>query len=221
MLSPPTPPTSVPMTRDTLQDIYVRDLQAQHHKVALRASPGAKGNARSEQPHLSADGRYITFGTNATNLSRTATVFPSWTTVPPSTATPPSWSRAKRRAARRRTQVESKSLGLMVAMSHSARRRPNLSRLRRQRTRTSTCATPTQLCWPACRYRCCWRNGIKRILPSVHLADGRYLGFASFNDLSSEEPAAARTSVTSRPTRCGSATYVRPSPPPVADLGRT
>ena len=69
-----------PDDTDTLQDIYVRDLQTNTTTLASRAPGlnGAKANARSEQPHLSADGRYVTFGTNATNLSPDDTVFPSW-----------------------------------------------------------------------------------------------------------------------------------------------
>ena len=39
---------------------------------------GAKANARAEEPDISGDGRYVTFGTNATNLSPDDTVFPSW-----------------------------------------------------------------------------------------------------------------------------------------------
>ena len=58
---------------DTTSDVYVRDLQANTTTLASRATgaSGPKGNAGSfydEDHNLSADGRYVSFISNATNL---------------------------------------------------------------------------------------------------------------------------------------------------------
>lgn len=56
---------------DTTQDIYVRDLQANTTTLVSRAAgaTGAKGNGASSAPSISADGRYVSFSSQATNLS--------------------------------------------------------------------------------------------------------------------------------------------------------
>ena len=56
---------------DTTNDIYVRDLQANTTLLVSRATgvAGAKGNGLSNSPSISADGRYVSFNSQATNLS--------------------------------------------------------------------------------------------------------------------------------------------------------
>jgi Tol biopolymer transport system component len=56
---------------DAVQDLYVRDVQANTTTLVSRAtgSAGAKGNGDSDLASLSADGRYVAFESVATNLS--------------------------------------------------------------------------------------------------------------------------------------------------------
>ncbi len=60
-----------PDDTDTTQDIYVRDLQANTTTLVSRAAgaTGAKSNGTSTSPSISADGRYVSFNSQATNLS--------------------------------------------------------------------------------------------------------------------------------------------------------
>ena len=60
----------VPEDTDQLEDVYVRDVQANTTTVVSRAATavGAKGNGGSFNPSISADGRYIAFRSEATNL---------------------------------------------------------------------------------------------------------------------------------------------------------
>ena len=55
---------------DTLSDVYVRDLQSGETTLVSRAdtATGAKGNGDSFASSISADGRYVAFRSNATNL---------------------------------------------------------------------------------------------------------------------------------------------------------
>jgi Ca2+-binding RTX toxin-like protein len=55
---------------DTIQDVFVRDLQANTTTLASRAAgpAGAKGNDRSVDPAISADGRFLAFVSGASNL---------------------------------------------------------------------------------------------------------------------------------------------------------
>lgn len=55
---------------DTVLDVYVRDLQANTTALVSRAggAAGAKGNADSAFPAISADGRHVAFRSLATNL---------------------------------------------------------------------------------------------------------------------------------------------------------
>lgn len=58
--------------RDTnhAQDIFVRDLIAHTtHRVSI-STAGAQANGRSDEPTISADGRYVAFSSTATNLVR-------------------------------------------------------------------------------------------------------------------------------------------------------
>ncbi len=59
-----------PADRDTLLDVYVRDLQAQTTTLVSRATgvAGVKGNADSINPSLSDDGRFVAWDSRATNL---------------------------------------------------------------------------------------------------------------------------------------------------------
>jgi Tol biopolymer transport system component len=61
----------VPEDTDQLEDIYVRDLQANETTLVSRASTaaGPKGNGGSFNPSISADGRRVAFRSEATNLS--------------------------------------------------------------------------------------------------------------------------------------------------------
>ena len=61
----------VPEDTDTLEDVYVRDLQTNQTTLVSRASTaaGAKGNAGSFNASISADGQRIAFRSEATNLS--------------------------------------------------------------------------------------------------------------------------------------------------------
>ncbi len=56
---------------DTLNDVYVRDLQANTTTLVSRATgaPGTKGNSQSVAPVISADGGYVAFSSTSTNLS--------------------------------------------------------------------------------------------------------------------------------------------------------
>lgn len=54
---------------DAISDIFVRDLQANTTALVSRASGGgAKANADSFSPTVSADGRFVAFASNASNL---------------------------------------------------------------------------------------------------------------------------------------------------------
>jgi Tol biopolymer transport system component len=55
---------------DDTTDLFVRDLQANTTTLVSRASgaTGAKGNSFSFEPAISADGRFVAFGSDATNL---------------------------------------------------------------------------------------------------------------------------------------------------------
>ena len=59
-----------PADRDTVLDVYVRDLQAQTTALVSRATGagGAKGNADSIYPDVSDDGRFVAWESRATNL---------------------------------------------------------------------------------------------------------------------------------------------------------
>jgi Tol biopolymer transport system component len=61
----------VPEDTDQLEDIYVRDLQANETILVSRAPTalGPKGNGGSFNPSISADGRRVAFRSEATNLS--------------------------------------------------------------------------------------------------------------------------------------------------------
>lgn len=54
-----------------MTDVFVRDLQEGDTAFVSRASgaTGEAGNAASRQPHLSANGRFVAFDSNATNLT--------------------------------------------------------------------------------------------------------------------------------------------------------
>jgi Tol biopolymer transport system component len=56
---------------DALSDVFVRDLQTGAVLLVSRASGagGAKGNASSGTPSISADGRFVAFASTATNLA--------------------------------------------------------------------------------------------------------------------------------------------------------
>ena len=53
---------------DTNLDLYVRDLRQNTTALVSRATGGAKANAGIGSPALSSDGRFVVFGTPATNL---------------------------------------------------------------------------------------------------------------------------------------------------------
>ncbi len=55
-------------TRLTCSDIYVRDLVLNTTTRASLASDNSQGNDESYNPHISADGRYVVFESNASNL---------------------------------------------------------------------------------------------------------------------------------------------------------
>src|SRR4051794_27226487 len=59
-----------PEDADAVSDVLVRDLQSGALVLVSRASGagGAKGNAGSGVPSISADGRYVAFASSATNL---------------------------------------------------------------------------------------------------------------------------------------------------------
>lgn len=61
----------VPEDTDQLEDVYVRDLQANQTILVSRASTaiGPKGNGGSFNPSISADGRRVAFRSEATNLT--------------------------------------------------------------------------------------------------------------------------------------------------------
>jgi hypothetical protein len=52
----------------TFADIYVRDVQANHTSLISSSSNGTPGNADSNYASISADGRFVAFISNATNL---------------------------------------------------------------------------------------------------------------------------------------------------------
>jgi Tol biopolymer transport system component len=53
---------------NTYKDIYVKDLQTGSIEIDSVSSAGSYGNANAAQFDLSADGRYLVFGSNASNL---------------------------------------------------------------------------------------------------------------------------------------------------------
>ncbi len=55
-------------TRLTCSDIYVRDLVLNTTTRASLGSDNSQGNDESHNPHISADGRYVVFESNASNL---------------------------------------------------------------------------------------------------------------------------------------------------------
>ncbi len=59
-----------PDDADTTSDVYVRDLQDNTTTLVSRATgvSGAKGDSGSDHPSISADGRYVAFSSNASNL---------------------------------------------------------------------------------------------------------------------------------------------------------
>jgi Tol biopolymer transport system component len=60
-----------PDDSDTTSDVFVRDVQQSTNTLVSRATGanGVKGNSfGSSDPEISADGRYVTFGSNSTNL---------------------------------------------------------------------------------------------------------------------------------------------------------
>src|SRR5262249_62350204 len=59
-----------PADGDTAPDVFARDLQANTTTLVSRAAgvSGAKGNADSGSPAISADGRFVAFDSFATNL---------------------------------------------------------------------------------------------------------------------------------------------------------
>jgi Tol biopolymer transport system component len=62
-------PNLAPEDPDTIEDIYVRDLQTNETRLVSRAAgEGAKGNARSTFLSLSADGNEIAFDSQSSNL---------------------------------------------------------------------------------------------------------------------------------------------------------
>jgi len=52
------------------QDIFVRDLIAHTTRRVSVSTPGVQANGRSDEPTISADGRYVAFSSTATNLAR-------------------------------------------------------------------------------------------------------------------------------------------------------
>jgi Tol biopolymer transport system component len=66
-----------PDDADTIGDAFVRDLQANTTVLASRAdgASGIKGNATSQYPVLSPDGRYVAFQSNSMNLNSDDTDF--------------------------------------------------------------------------------------------------------------------------------------------------
>jgi Tol biopolymer transport system component len=64
-----------PADVDAFPDVYVRDLQTGATTLVSRADgpDGAKGDAVSDAPAISADGRYVAFVSEATNLSAAKT----------------------------------------------------------------------------------------------------------------------------------------------------
>lgn len=61
-------PDIVPGINNTYQDIYVFDRQLRHTTCISLSSDGTEGNSFSGSPYISADGRYVAFDSNASNL---------------------------------------------------------------------------------------------------------------------------------------------------------
>lgn len=61
-----------PDDADATEDVYLRDLREEATTLVSRATGGAKANGFNRDPDLSADGRYLVFTSNATNLSAEA-----------------------------------------------------------------------------------------------------------------------------------------------------
>ncbi len=57
-----------PDDNDNINDIFVRDLQNNTTKLVSVSSNGIKGNADSTNPKISADGKYVVYTSNSTNL---------------------------------------------------------------------------------------------------------------------------------------------------------
>ena len=53
---------------DAIEDVFVRDLQMHMTTLVSRGTAGEKGNASSFEPAISADGRFVAFTSNASNL---------------------------------------------------------------------------------------------------------------------------------------------------------
>jgi Tol biopolymer transport system component len=58
----------VPADTNGTFDVFVRDLVTGRTRLVSRNSAGAKGNGASFDPSISADGRFVAFDSNATNL---------------------------------------------------------------------------------------------------------------------------------------------------------
>ncbi|HEY2868776.1 MAG TPA: hypothetical protein VGJ11_04670 [Gaiellales bacterium] len=61
-------PSLVPHDTNHAQDIFVRDLIAHTTRRMSISTDGVQANGRSEEPTISADGRYVAFSSTATNL---------------------------------------------------------------------------------------------------------------------------------------------------------
>lgn len=61
-------PDIVPGDTNGEKDVFVVDLQTESHTLVSRSSSGALGDGYSQHPQISADGRFVVFESNATNL---------------------------------------------------------------------------------------------------------------------------------------------------------
>ncbi len=57
-----------PIDGNGVSDIYVYSVEAKEVKLVTRSTGGVAANGKSDVPSLSADGRYVVFASNATNL---------------------------------------------------------------------------------------------------------------------------------------------------------
>lgn len=62
------PATLLPADTDARDDVYVRDRSSNTTTLVSVSSAGVKGNGNSQNPVISADGRYVLFRSNSTNL---------------------------------------------------------------------------------------------------------------------------------------------------------
>ncbi len=62
------PPTSCPATPTAAWDVFVRDLQTGAITRVSTGANGNEGNDRSYAPSISADGRYVAFVSDASDL---------------------------------------------------------------------------------------------------------------------------------------------------------